>query len=234
MPDDRLVRILARLAEPDESGDARHLCEVCAEVTQMTGAGIMLLWGDQPQGSVCTTNDVSSLIEDLQYTLGEGPCIDAHRQHAPVDEPDLAQPATARWPEFSRTAVAAGARAVFGFPISLDEVHIGALNLYRDAPGPLTADQRADALVVARVAARAVLTMQAGALPGALGVALEAGGNFRFVVHQAAGMLTVQLGIPVDEALLRLRANAFSTGRPLADIAQDVVARRLRLDADDK
>ena len=54
----------------------------------LTGAGIMLLWDDQPQGSVCTTNDVSSLIEDLQYTLGEGPCIDAHRQHTPIEEPD--------------------------------------------------------------------------------------------------------------------------------------------------
>jgi hypothetical protein len=232
MPDDRLLRILARLAEPKSSGDARHLCVVCAEVTDMTGAGIMLLWGDQPQGSVCTTNEVSSLIEDLQYTLGEGPCVDAHRHHVPVAEPDLAEPAVARWPEFSRTAVAAGARAVFGFPVSVGEVHIGALNLYRDAPGPLTVDQHADALVVAQVAARAVLTMQADAMPGALGEAIEAGGNFRFVVHQAAGMVAVQLGIPVGEALVRLRAQAFSSGRPLADIALDVVSRTLRLDGD--
>ena len=231
MPDDRLLRILIRLAAPKPSGDARHLCVVCAEVTRMSGAGIMLLWDDQPQGSVCTTNDVSSLIEDLQYTLGEGPCIDAHRQHTPIDEPDLAQPSTVRWPEFTGPAVDAGARAVFGFPMSVEDVHVGALNLYRDAPGPLTVDQHADALVVAQVAARAVLAMQADALPGVLGDALEAG-NFRFVVHQAAGMVAIQLGVPVGEALLRLRAHAFSSGRPLTDIADDVVARNLRLTDD--
>ena len=231
MPEDRLIRILARLAADNGSGAATHLCMVCAEVTQMSGAGIMLLSGDLPQGSVCTTNDVSSLIEELQYTLGEGPCIDAHRQHSPVAEPDLAHPATIRWAEFARSAVDAGARAVFGFPITVGDIHVGALNLYRDRPGPLTADQHADALVVADVAGRAIITMQADAVPGALGPELESGGNFRFVVHQAAGMVAVQLGIPVDDALLRLRGHAFSTGRPVSDVAHDVVARSLRFDS---
>jgi GAF domain-containing protein len=231
MPEDRRIRILARLAADNGSGAATHLCEVCAEVTQMSGAGIMLLSGDLPQGSVCTTNDVSSLIEELQYTLGEGPCIDAHRQHSPVAEPDLAHPATIRWAEFARSAVDAGARAVFGFPITVGDIHVGALNLYRDRPGPLTADQHADALVVADVAGRAIITMQADAVPGALGPELESGGNFRFVVHQAAGMVAVQLGIPVDDALLRLRGHAFSTGRPVSDVAHDVVARSLRFDS---
>ena len=196
----------------------------------MSGAGIMLLVGDRPQGSVCTTNDVSMLIEELQYTLGEGPCIDAHREHAPVAEPDLADPATVRWSEFSRSAVAAGARAVFGFPMSVGKVHLGALNLYRDRPGPLTDEQYADALVVADVAGRAVLTMQAGAFPGALGAALEAGGNFRFVVHQASGMVAVQLGVPVEDALMRLRAHAFANSQTVSDVARDVVAGSLRFD----
>jgi GAF domain-containing protein len=231
MPEDRLIRILTRLAADDGTGAATHLCAVCAEVTQMSGAGIMLLAGDSPQGSLCTTNDVSSLIEELQYTLGEGPCIDAHRQHSPVAEPDLAHPVTVRWAEFARSAVDAGAGAVFGFPISVGDVHLGALNLYRDRPGPLTADQLADALVVADVAAHAIITMQADAVPGTLGPELESGGNFRYVVHQAAGMVAVQLGIPVDDALMRLRANAFSSGRSVSDIAHDVVAGRLRFDS---
>jgi hypothetical protein len=181
---------------------------------------------------VCTTDDVSARIEDLQYTLGEGPCIDAHRGHVPVAEPDLTHPAEVRWPQFARGAVAAGARAVFGFPLSVDDVHVGALNLYRDVAGPLTVDQHADAVIVSQVAARAVLGMQADASSGALGDALGAGGNFRFVVHQAAGMVAVQLGIPVGDALARLRAHAFAGDRPLTDIAEDVVARTLRLDGD--
>jgi len=226
MPDDRLIRILARLSTAD--GAANQLCVVCADVTEMSGAGIMLLQDGSPRGSVCTTDEVSRSIEELQYMLGEGPCIDAHRQHAPIVEPDLAHPSTARWTEFARSAVDAGARAVFGFPVSIGDVHLGALNLYRDRPGPLTSDQHADALVVADVAARAIITMQAAAEPGELGPELEASGNFRFVVHQAAGMVSVQLGVPVAEALVRLRARAFSTGRSVTDVADDVVARRVR------
>ncbi len=199
----------------------------------MSGAGIMLLSGEVPQGSVCTTDEVSALIEELQYTLGEGPCIDAHRLRAAVVEPDLADPTTARWAEFSRSAVDAGVRAVFGFPMSIGDVHVGALNLYRDRPGPLSDNQHADAVVLASVAARSIIGMQADAPPGDLAPKLEASGNFRFVVHQAAGMVAVQLEVPVAEALLRLRARAFSSGRLVSEVADDVVARRLRFSPDD-
>ena len=52
----------------------------------------MLMSADVPQGSLCTTNEMSDLIEQLQYALGEGPCVDAYRQDWPVLEPDLAHP----------------------------------------------------------------------------------------------------------------------------------------------
>ena len=119
---------------------------------------------------------------------------------------------------------------MFGFPVTVGAVRLGALNLYRDRPGALSADQHADALVVAGVAARSILGMQAGAEPGAIGAELEVGTNFRFAVHQAAGMIAVQLGVGVDEALVRLRAHAFSHDRNLIDVAHDVIDRRLRFD----
>jgi hypothetical protein len=189
----------------------------------------MLMSGDIPQGSLCTTDGVSQLIEELQYTLGEGPCVDAYRQDQVVAEPDLADPVTRRWPGFTRPAVVAGVRAVFGFPLRVGTVRLGALNLYRDLPGPLTGDQHADALVVADVAARWVLEAQAGAPPGRLAGDLEAGADFHFAVHNAAGIVSVQEGISVTEALIRLRAFAFSSDRLLADVADDVIARKLRL-----
>jgi hypothetical protein len=230
MTGDRLLRILARMssgsiAEPEPA----RLCEVCAEVAGMTGAGIMLITGDTQQGSVCSSNPVSALIEELQYTLGEGPCVDAHQDDRPVLEPDLADPVTPRWLGFTPPAVEAGARAVFGFPLQVGSVRLGALNLYRDRPGPMSDDQYADALVLAGVAARAVLAMQAHAVPGALSTELEEGANFRFVVHQASGMVAVQLGVSVGEALARLRAYAFGNDLLLTDVAEAVVARKLRL-----
>ena len=116
-----------------------------------------------------------------------------------------------------------------GFPLRVGAVRLGALNLYRDRPGPLSGDQHADALVMADVAARWVLEVQAGASFGAVAEELEAGADFHYVVHNAAGMVSVQEGISVTEALIRLRAFAFSNDRLLADVAEDVVARRLRL-----
>jgi GAF domain-containing protein len=189
----------------------------------------MLMSGEIPRGSLCATDDVSQLIEDLQYTLGEGPCLDAYQQDRVVAEPDLADPVTFRWPAFTPPALRAGVRAVFGFPLRAGTVRLGALNMYRDLPGPLTGDQHADALVVADVAARWVLETQAGAPADMVAGELEAGADFHFAVHNAAGMVSVQQGISVTEALIRLRAHAFSNDRLLADVAQDVIARRLRL-----
>src|SRR3954451_6604650 len=154
-----------------------------------------------------TTSAVA--IEELHYILGEGPGVDAHRHHRPILEPDLADPAVVRWSAFCGPAVEAGARAVFGFPLAVRDVQLGALNLYRDRPGPLTPDQFADALVLAAVVARSILAMQATADPGALGAELEIGTNFHLAVHQATGMVSVQLDVPLAEALVRLRAHAY-------------------------
>ena len=93
----------------------------------------------------------------------------------------------------------------------------------------MSADQHADALVMAGVAARAVLAMQANAPPGELAAELEAGADFHFVVHQAAGIVSAQLDVSLTEALIRLRAYAFADDRVLTAVAEDVVARRLRM-----
>ncbi|HEV2374375.1 MAG TPA: GAF and ANTAR domain-containing protein [Streptosporangiaceae bacterium] len=229
MAGDRLRRILSVLSAGGEGWSSDRLCAVCPGILGITGAGVMFMSGDIPRGSLCATNEVSRLIEDLQYTLGEGPCVDAHQQGRVVDEPDLADPVAHRWPAFTPPVLRAGVRAMFGFPLRIGTVRLGALNLYRDQPGPLSGNQHADALVVAQVAARWVLEAQAGAVPGTVAEELEAGADFHFAVHNAAGIVSVQEGVSVAEALIRLRAFAFSSGRPLTDVAQDVISHKLRL-----
>jgi GAF domain-containing protein len=232
VPGERRLRILRQLVGSGATDlGTKRLCEVCADVTGVTGAGIMLMSGDVPHGSLCTTDGVSELIEDLQYALGEGPCVDAFRQDRPVIEPDLAALGMPRWPAFTGPAVEAGVRAVFGFPLQVGAVRLGALNLYRDRPGSLDDERHADALVMADVAAQAILVLQADAPPGTLATELAAGADFHYVVHQAAGMVAAQLDVSVGQALIRLRAHAFGNDRPVTDVARDVVARRLRFDA---
>jgi hypothetical protein len=230
MAEDRLGRILAALsAAGAESWSSAGLCAAYPNIVGVDGAGVMLMSGDIPRGSLCTTNAVSHLIEELQYTLGEGPCVDAYHQNQVVAEPDLAEPAASRWLAFTPPALAAGVRAIFGYPLRVGSVRLGALNLYRRSASPLTDDQHADALVLADVAARWVLEAQAGAPPDVMAAELEIGADFHFAVHNAAGMVSAQLGISVAEALIRLRAFAFTTDRLLTDVAKDIIARRLRL-----
>ena len=228
---DRRLELLARIVGPSGELDTQRLCDVCAEVTGVTGAGIMLMSGDIPRGSVCTTDSVSSLIEQLQYGLGEGPCVDAYHQDRPVAERDLAHPTTPRWLAFTGPAVDAGARAVFGFPLQVGAVRLGALNLYRDAPGALTDDEHGDALLMAGIVAQALMLLQAGAPAGTVSAELEANADFQYVVHQASGMVAAQLEVSVGQALIRMRAYAFGNDQTLTNVARAVVDRKLRFDA---
>jgi hypothetical protein len=208
---------------------AARLCAVCPQIAGVTGAGVMIMSGDTPRGSLCASDEVSKLIEELQFTLGEGPCVDAYQTDRVVAEPDLAGPASHRWAAFTPPVVRAGARAVFGFPLRVGTVRLGALNLYRDQPGPLTVEQHADALTMAEVSARWVLEAQAGAPADVIAAELELGADFHFTVHNAAGIVSVQEQISITEALIRLRAHAFGSDRPLNDVADDVIAHRIRL-----
>ena len=212
--------------------ETKRLCEVCAEVTGMSGAGIMLMSGDVPRGSVCTTNEVSALIEELQYTLGEGPCVDAYHQDRPVLEPDLADPATPRWLAFTGPAIDGGRAGRLRLPAAG-----GSRPPRRAQPVPRpagTAHRRAARRRAGHGRRRRPGRARAAGRtrrPGQLAAELEAGADFQYVVHQASGMVAAQLDVSVGQALIRLRAYAFGNDRPLTEVAEDVVARRLRFDA---
>lgn len=189
-----------------------------------------MMSGDIQRGSLCTSNTVSALIEELQFSLSEGPCLDAFHDERPVLEPDLAHPHDVRWMAFTQAALDAGVRAIFGFPISVGPVKLGALNLYRDAPGGLTNEQHGDCLILADIVARSVIMMQANATPGQLAQEFEAGADFELGVHQASGMVAAQLGVSVGQALIRMQAHAFGNDRSLRSVARAVVGRELRFD----
>ena len=227
----RMDAILRRLAslEADGTGTVR-LCQLAGEITGVSGASILLLSDDLVRGSLCTTDGVAAHLDDLQLTLGEGPALDAHATGRPVLEPDLASPVEHRWPVLTEPAIGAGVRAVFSFPARIGTVRLGALTLHRGVAGPLSDEQFAQAQTMALVATRTILAMQADAPPGTVATELEDGANFHLVVHQAAGMVSVQLGIGVTEALVRLRGHAFLAGRTLDAVSRDIVDRVLRLD----
>lgn len=229
---ERLATLLVDLDnDRHDGGDVvERLCDTCVEVLEVTGAGIMLMSDGEHRGTLGVSNQVMTVVEELQFTLGEGPCIDAYTSDHQIIEPDLRDPDTVRWPAFSGPAVQAGVRAVFGFPLRTGVVNLGALDVYLDHPGDLRTEQVADAAVLAGVIANTILALQADAVSGELPEPLDSNVHHRAVVHQASGMVSSQLGIDVADALVRIRALAFSSSRPVNDVAHDIVDRRLRLE----
>jgi len=190
-------------------------------------AGVVLAWGQA---------ETSAALEDAQFTLGQGPCAEAVVDGAPVLVADLAD-AAARWPAFAPAAAALGVVAVFAFPLRIGAISVGVLLAHRAAVGPLSVQQLADALALAD--AVTVLLVHhatpsaAGALPGAPHPGWAAPATYRAQVHQATGMISVQLNVTLTEALARLRAHAYAQDRRVAEVADDVVARRLRFNRTD-
>ncbi|HEY8982763.1 MAG TPA: GAF and ANTAR domain-containing protein [Streptomyces sp.] len=197
-----------------------------------SGLSVSVL-GDGPDLGVllCASDPVAARLAELQYTLGEGPGLEAVRLRAPVFAADLTRPpATRRWPLFCVLAAKAGARAAFSLPLADGAGPLGTLDLYREEPGALSDHHVRTALLVADAVALAVLTLDqpsvahegiAGWLAGA-----EAD---REEVHQATGMTMVRLGVSAEEALLRLRARAFAEGRTSTEVARDIIDGTLDL-----
>jgi hypothetical protein len=162
--------------------------------------------------------------EELQYTVGEGPGVEAFATGGPVLVGDL-RAAQDRWPGLSHNALPGGAAAIFAFPLQAGAIRLGTLDLYRRRAGELTAGELGDAAVLAELATTALLADSAGAEAAGLDVA-----GFYDDVNVATGMLATELQVSLEDALLRLRAHAFSHHQPLTEVARAVVLRQLRFD----
>ncbi|MBQ0995541.1 GAF and ANTAR domain-containing protein [Streptomyces sp. RK62] len=209
------------------------LCRACANLLpEMSGLSVSVLGSGTFTGVVlCASDEVASRLAEIQYTLGEGPGVEAIRLRAPVFATDLgAPPDSRRWPLFSVQAARAGAAAAFSLPLTGAGAALGTLDLYRDAPGSLPVDQVRTALLVADAVTLAVVALD-HASPDPEGVVtwLSGAETDREEVHQATGMIMVQLGVSAEEALLRLRARAFARGGTAVEVARAVLNRSVDL-----
>ncbi|MFD0415927.1 GAF and ANTAR domain-containing protein [Streptomyces sp. NPDC127108] len=188
-------------------------------ISLLNKAGLELIWHDP-------ADTAGIAFEDLQYTLGEGPTGDAARTGELVIVPDLRALPEDRWPALLPAARRLPLRAVFALPLHLGAIRLGALTGHRAAPGRPTRRHMSDALALAEAATLILLTPE-----GTRDISSD---NplplHRALIHQAAGAITVRLGIPIDQALARLRAYAFTHDRPLLAVAHDVVHHESHLD----
>lgn len=226
---DRRLRLWGLAAAYAASGPVTvaHVCAAATSTTVTDGAAIAVALTATPRETIYSSDRTASEIEELSLTLGEGPCVDALGGTL-VLVPDLGTvQSRARWPVFAPAAVEAGVQAIFALPLRVGAIRLGVLDLYRAGPGELDHEQLLDALMLADTACALLLDAVDTALP-ASGRIPESAGLQHPEVHQATGMVSVQLGLSVTLALIRLRAYAYVHNRRLRDVAGDVVTHRLR------
>jgi len=211
----------------DERSLAEQICRACVAGLDIDGAVISLLTATVARETLWSTDATAELLEELQFTLNEGACMEAAATGSPVLVPDLYHSSNVeRWPIFAAAvAEQTDVRALFALPLQWGTVNVGVLDLYRFAPGEMSAAQCRDAISVAETTALMMVGLHTD--PGD-GSWLDHSESSRAVVHQATGMVLAQLGVGTQEALARMRGHAFAEQRLLIDVARDVVSRRLR------
>jgi len=225
---DGMAEVLRLLQLHDGFDNATHVAARAAEALGADGLAVSLATAGERAELMWCSDDSAARFEELQFTLGEGPGPEAVRSGETVLVPDLSRVRHQRWPALGMEAAELEARAVFCFPMGIGAIRVGLLTAVRRIPGPMTDEQLGDAHLLAHA-----LTGRALGDSPRLDDDLSAGSArtlLHAIVHQATGMVSVQLAVSLPQALLRLRAHAYSSGRSLTDISRDVVARRLRLD----
>ncbi|WP_328459584.1 GAF and ANTAR domain-containing protein [Actinoplanes sp. NBC_00393] len=208
----------------------QRVCRAAVEALSASGSGISVMTADGTRGVCATSDPVAERVEELQFVLGEGPCIDAFAARRPVLTADLSDRADDRWPMYAPAARADGVRAVFAFPLQVGAARLGVMDIFRDRVGPLSGAELRTAFTFAELTVEALLDSHKSEVArDGDGIAVLDVGR-RAELFQAQGMVMVQLGVSIGEALARMRAHAYAENRRLEDVARDVVERRLRLD----
>ncbi|MFD8804210.1 GAF and ANTAR domain-containing protein [Streptomyces sp. NPDC059597] len=221
----------ARGIDPEQVPEA--LCRACVGVLPVTGASVSIAGGPSVRATWCASDRTAARLAEAPYTLGDGPSQSVLEDAAAVLAADLTQgPDSRRWPVFAGEAVELGARAVFSLPLGVGRTTIGTLDLHRDRPGGLSASDLRIALWTRDAVTFAIMNLQpghdAGERPAQEGVApwMEASEADHREVHQAVGMVMVQLDLDPEQALDRMRARAFAESRTVSEVAHDIVLHR--------
>ncbi|WP_375489873.1 GAF and ANTAR domain-containing protein [uncultured Jatrophihabitans sp.] len=212
------------------------LCLACVELLSVDAAAISLVFDGAHTGTVGASSDRARAYDELQFTVGEGPCLESVSTHAPVLVIDLAADVdSGRWPGYGPALLAHGVGGVYAMPVLVAGEYVGALDLFRNHRQALDGEDLSGAFVAAELAEMPLLDLMAADLQAAIAdpdaiAWAELNLITRAEISQATGMLVAQLEVDPAEALVRLRAHAYATNRSATAVARDIMDRRLRLD----
>jgi ANTAR domain/GAF domain len=226
--------LLAAISGWRGAGAADRLCEACVGLLGIDAAAVSLVFDGANIGTLGASGAAARRYDEMQFTYGEGPCLDAVTDRAPVVVVDLADPDENRWPAYGPAMLALQIRGVYAMPIVVAGEYVGALDLFQTEPALLVAEQVAGVVAAAELAQMPMLDLIDQSLSEAVTPGTDAWNELnaltRAEVSQATGMLMAQLRIGAPAALVRLRAHAYATGRSATEVARDILERRLRLE----
>jgi hypothetical protein len=197
--------------------------------TARAEAAAVALFGPGLVETLAVASDhTARAAQDLEFTLGEGPGRDAMDTRQPVWVTGTAL--YRRWSQYGPAVGRLGVDSIAATAVELGGVPLGSLVVY-GPHGPAT-DDAADHLRTVAQAVAVMLVSDEGASWAQIDLdrsPLLAEADHRAVVHQAAGIVSVQHGCPIADALALVRARAFADDRSIESLATDIVAHRLRL-----
>jgi GAF domain-containing protein len=211
---------LAReLATPDQGvTDPERLVKVAiAAIPHASHAGLTLLREGRRARTLAATDQVPMSVDDLQYSLAQGPCLDAATSTRLVLVPDLRL--ERRWPRFAARCVEeTPVRSIVGVHLPVGSGDHAALNLYATSPHVFDDEDMAVASMLAPFAGLAVeATIHADDVAH-LQTALTSSRQ----IGTATGILMAHRKITADEAFQALRTASSHLNRKLRDIAAQV------------
>ncbi|BBX69828.1 hypothetical protein MPSYJ_32890 [Mycolicibacterium psychrotolerans] len=218
------------------------LCDDAVGSTSLDGAAVAVPKSPRARELIHATDIIAQRLDELQFTIGDGPCLEAFVKNRPQRWADvtISSSARARWSAFAVDAIGLGVRAVFAFPVNVGTRPLGVLEVYRRDAGTLTDREEQSLTDYATAVGHTLMgnwylhAARTGSAPNTLDTvaivgADNAGGHpfSRAGIHLAAGMIAVQLDVPAGEGLDRLRAYSYGQQRPISEVAADVISHRL-------
>lgn len=222
---------LDELSRAHEGDGRASLCQPFLRVVALTGAALSTIGSGLGVATICASDERAARIDELQIDLGEGPCWEAIATGLPVIHDRFSVTEHPSWPMFAQALREYEIGSLYAFPLTLGTFDVGSLDLYSQAPRQLTGGEIAAIGALTPLAARQVLRrVLDDDSQNELDVDRDPSpGYSRKQVHQATGMVVAQLHVSATDALLLLRAHAFSSGRPVRDVAHEIVNRTLDL-----
>jgi hypothetical protein len=193
----------------------------------ITGASISVLDNERWQSTVGTSDSLAAQLDELQFDLGEGPRWECLKTARPVLVPHVDPTSGASWPMFDMAVRALEVGALFAFPLHVGAAVVGVVDMYRSTPGTLDRAAIGRATAIADGIALRAVRLAVGGADNDRSLDTSRNPAMRREVHQATGMILIQLDTSATEAFSRLRAHAFSSGRSMLDVSRDVLAHRI-------